>query len=137
MTVINNEKCIGCGSCINDCVFGTLKIENGKATLDGQCIKCGHCVAICPSQAVSIPEYEMSEVEDYDKNRFAIDMDNLLYTVKFRRSMKYCPSPCRSFIHVIVVIYVKPHSFMTCNPESRKLFVTQRYKWHPIESLRV
>ena len=89
MTVINNEKCIGCGSCISDCVFGALKIENGKATLDGQCIKCGHCVAICPSQAVSIPEYEMSEVEDYDRNRFAIDMDNLLYTIKFRRSIRH------------------------------------------------
>jgi len=89
MTVINNEKCIGCSSCIGDCVFNSLKLDNGKAMLDGQCIKCGHCVAICPSQAVSIPEYEMSEVEDYDKNRFTFDIDKLLYIIKFRRSIRH------------------------------------------------
>ncbi|MDR2940082.1 MAG: nitroreductase family protein [Clostridiales bacterium] len=88
MVTIEQSKCIGCGACVYDCVAGNLKLEGGKAKSGGQCILCGHCVAICPAGAVSIPEYEMGGVEEYDENRFGFDINNLLHTIKFRRSIR-------------------------------------------------
>ncbi|MBR4878660.1 MAG: nitroreductase family protein [Clostridia bacterium] len=88
MVIIDKEKCIGCGLCVSDCVGDNIIIEDGKACLKDSCIQCGHCVAICPMNAVSIPDYDMDEVEDFDKNRFGFDIDNLLHTIKQRRSIR-------------------------------------------------
>lgn len=61
----------------------------GKAEIDNsRCIKCGHCVAICPVAAVSTDDYNMNEVKPFDKESFAVDADNLLNFIKFRRSVR-------------------------------------------------
>ena len=53
-------------------VRGTaLAIEDGKAVYKKECIHCGHCVAICPVNAVSIPEYDMEEVEEYKETHYS------------------------------------------------------------------
>lgn len=88
MVVINNEKCIGCGLCVSDCVADNIVIENGKATLINSCLQCGHCVSICPMNAVTIPDYDMNDVEDFDEKRFGFDIDNLMHTIKQRRSIR-------------------------------------------------
>lgn len=86
---IDQSKCIGCGQCVDDCITENIELQDGKAKCGRPCILCGHCVAICPSGAVSIPGYEMSDVEVYNKDRFAFDIDKLLYTIKFRRSIRH------------------------------------------------
>ena len=86
MIVIDKEKCIGCGLCAADCPAEKLAVENGKAVYTPECIQCGHCVAVCPRAAISIPEYDMADVEEYDRKTFTVDPAVFLRAVKFRRS---------------------------------------------------
>lgn len=87
MMVIDRQRCIGCGKCVPDCVLGSIVLEEGKASIQGGCIECGHCAAICPAGAVSNPEYDMADVEER-RSGLTIDADALVYTLKFRRSIR-------------------------------------------------
>lgn len=54
-TAIDQEKCIGCGLCVQTCPARTLSMNDKKAVVSGdRCIACGHCLAVCPSDAVSV-----------------------------------------------------------------------------------
>lgn len=88
MIVIQKETCTGCGLCVEDCVVKNLRLKEGKAEVAGSCMQCGHCTAICPVNAVSIPEYEMDEVEEFQEESFTLLPENFLNAVKFRRSIR-------------------------------------------------
>lgn len=88
MIKIDETKCIGCGKCVKDCPADRIALENKKAVCLGDCIKCGHCVAICPVCAVSIPQYDMADIETYSPETFSLDPDTLLRSIKFRRSIR-------------------------------------------------
>lgn len=88
MINIKKEQCIGCGACVKDCPGKAIKLVDGKADYIRNCIHCGHCVAICPVSAVSIPGYDMEDVEEYDKETFTVRPENFLHAVKFRRSIR-------------------------------------------------
>lgn len=89
MITINQDKCIGCGLCVDDCFPNDLIMEDEKAkATNTTCIKCGHCIAICPVDAVSLSDYDMTEVKDYDAHTFDISSENLLNFIKFRRSVR-------------------------------------------------
>ncbi len=88
MIVIDRESCVGCGACVSDCLLGNLRLEEGKAVPAKRCFGCGHCVAVCPKGAVSLPAWDMADVEEYEGEGFAIKPENYLHAVKFRRSIR-------------------------------------------------
>lgn len=88
MVKINHEKCVGCGMCAADCPALNIEIKEKKANVNKECMQCGHCVAVCPEHAVSIPEYDMGDVEPYDAEGFNLKPEEVLHAIKFRRSIR-------------------------------------------------
>ncbi len=63
-TVIDRERCIGCGNCIRVCPSGTISLVEGKAAVNGErSLACGQCVAVCPAGAVSVSAVDPAMLE--------------------------------------------------------------------------
>lgn len=86
---VNEEKCIGCSLCVNDCPNACLRLENGKAHVDSEafCIECGHCYAICPQAAISMTGYKYKDEPVVPMT--AIDSDTLLSAMRSRRTIRH------------------------------------------------
>jgi nitroreductase/NAD-dependent dihydropyrimidine dehydrogenase PreA subunit len=90
MVQIDKEKCISCGLCVEDCVVANIEIVSETASVKREsCLLCGHCIAICPQNAVTMNEYPMDDVKEYNKNEFTIEPERLLDFIKFRRSVRH------------------------------------------------
>jgi len=63
---IDEEKCNGCGLCVDACHEGALVLENGKAKLisDSYCDGLGNCLPECPTNAITIEE---RDADAYDE----------------------------------------------------------------------
>lgn len=92
MVIIDQEQCNGCELCVQDCLRKIIIMENQKASIKmdeaGACLKCGHCIAVCPNDAVYMDDYDMTEVLPYEERKFAVNPDNLLNFIKYRRSVR-------------------------------------------------
>ncbi|MFX1566753.1 MAG: 4Fe-4S binding protein [Promethearchaeota archaeon] len=50
-----NDKCVGCGNCIEVCPADAINLEDNIAVIDNDwCIGCGVCVSKCPNDAIKI-----------------------------------------------------------------------------------
>lgn len=63
---IDDEKCIGCGLCIDACHEGALALVDGKAKLVKQdhCDGLGNCLPECPTGAISIIEKDTNAEQE-------------------------------------------------------------------------
>ncbi len=89
MFTVDSEKCIGCGKCVSDCFPKDIDLKDNKAIINNiKCISCGHCIAICPQNAVSSEPFNMSQIIEYDAEKFDISSDNLMNFIKYRRTIR-------------------------------------------------
>ncbi len=51
--IIDAEKCIGCGSCVDECPVNCIvEGDDGKYVIKAdECIDCGACEGACPVEA--------------------------------------------------------------------------------------
>ena len=53
---VDEDKCVGCGLCVDVCPVEAITLEADKAKVDeDKCTECGQCVEECPNEAISIP----------------------------------------------------------------------------------
>jgi nitroreductase len=67
----------------------TLSLKNNRAVYSGECLHCGHCVAICPTKAVSIPEYDMDDVRELRDMDSTLSTSALFDAIRSRRSIRH------------------------------------------------
>jgi Fe-S-cluster-containing hydrogenase component 2 len=53
VAIVDNDKCTGCETCVNECPASAIAMENDKAKVDkDMCVDCQTCVDVCPSEAI-------------------------------------------------------------------------------------
>jgi len=53
---VDEDKCVGCGLCVDVCPVEAITLEAEKAKVDeDKCTECGQCVEECPNEAIKIP----------------------------------------------------------------------------------
>lgn len=65
---IHQEKCIGCGTCVQVCPMENIKQIDQKAVSFDQCTMCYRCVNICPQQAITLlgkQVHEQCQIKKY------------------------------------------------------------------------
>jgi NAD-dependent dihydropyrimidine dehydrogenase PreA subunit len=117
---IHEERCNGCGLCVNACHEGALELINGKAVLlsDVYCDGLGDCLPQCPVDAIEIIE---REAEEFDKELVERKMQE--------RKQKEEPLPCGCPGHQAKVITHKA----VLKVKEEKVELTSQLRQWPVQ----
>lgn len=91
MLSIDNDRCIQCGACVEECFKHALTMEGEKVVHNpDQCIWCGHCLALCPRDCIIIDGdgYNCEEVEEIGFT-VAATKAQIRNMILLRRSIRY------------------------------------------------
>lgn len=97
MIKVDEEKCDGCGICIDACHEGALALIDGKAKVvkDDYCDGLGDCLPACPQGAIS---FEMREAAPFDKEAVMVRMEEMARQKQVQEPPRGCPgSQSRTF----------------------------------------
>jgi ferredoxin len=59
---VDEDLCVGCGTCVGRCQFGALSLEEIAQVDAVRCVGCGVCVSSCPVGALSLVRRPAEEV---------------------------------------------------------------------------
>ena len=53
MYQISKNKCVGCGTCVDECPVDAVYLKSGVATIEQEeCVSCGDCLDLCPQNSI-------------------------------------------------------------------------------------
>lgn len=53
--IVDQEKCNGCGDCVEACPLDAIAMQEGKSAIDPEtCGDCGACIDACPNEAITV-----------------------------------------------------------------------------------
>ena len=112
LITVNEEKCIKCGLCVEECPLGVLKLETTgpKEVQPDACFACGHCVAICPKEAIDnkkSPLAMQSKIEAFPKLN-AEEAKNFIIARRSIRSYKNTPVEREKLMQLVDVAHLAP-----------------------------
>jgi uncharacterized Fe-S center protein len=98
MPWINEDMCVGCGVCVDDCPVKAITLkENQKATInEDKCIRCGRCHDVCPQEAVR-----------HDSERIPQDVEANVEKTKSLLKYFETPQEQRAFLERMVRHFAK------------------------------
>ena len=47
-----DDRCIGCGQCVQSCPLNNIRLTAGRPVWGSQCTHCMACISYCPTQAI-------------------------------------------------------------------------------------
>ena len=55
---VDEEKCIGCGECVEVCPSDVYEIQDEKSVVvnEEECVGCDSCLEVCEQEAITISE---------------------------------------------------------------------------------
>ena len=59
--VVDQEKCTGCGICVQDCPLDAIRLKKKKAFVNDRCTNCGACIRVCNDEALRVEYPVLSE----------------------------------------------------------------------------
>ncbi len=63
-----SDECIGCGECVDQCMFHGVELKDDKAVMNELCRICGRCVDVCPTRAITITVKSATFVQETLEN---------------------------------------------------------------------
>ncbi|WP_297424769.1 nitroreductase family protein [Clostridium sp.] len=112
LITVNQDKCIQCGLCVNECPENVLLLgKNGPEEVCPQnCIYCGHCTAVCPREAIDnelTPLGSQTSIKDYQKLN-PEEAKNFLRSRRSIRSYKEISVPKKKLIDLVNIAHFAP-----------------------------